>query len=615
MHPLRTETSQAELHPRPQMARSAWVDLNGLWQFAYDPEDQGIAEGWVNRSDVFVDRIRVPIPPEAPASGIRRGEPCSVMWYRRLLDLSGLDADRLLLHFGAVDFKADVWLNGQHVATHEGGYTPFAADISHVDRKDGQVLVVRVLDDPNDLSQPRGKQFWESRPRGIWQSRTSGIWQQVWLEPLPASHLTEVRWTPKTSQQALALEVLIDAADHTSLLLRIQLEVHGECIADDVVAVTQPVVTRQIPIPAEWTSATTPSRYSWSPEHPNLVQAVLTLFRGDTELDRVFSYAGYRTLKVTRGRFVLNGEPYFLRLVLSHGFWPSTHLAAPSVDALRTEARLIQDLGFNGVRLHQKVEDPRFLQICDEIGLLVVSEMPAAYSYTATGVTRYIRQWSEVIRRDYSHPSIVSWVPFNESWGLPQLADCSQQQSFLRSIYHLTHALDGTRPVITDSGRVQSVTDIVAIHDYTKDPALLDYRYADGDALSRTLQEEIRTVGSSAPDLAVPVILNECGGASLPPACDRPVYGYGRVDTPKQLLAVYSELVDAIMHSTVLAGFCYTQLADVECETNGLLRADRAPKVDPALVRDVTQRPSAASSSEVLLALIREAAERRAVGK
>ncbi len=604
------QTSPCQRHPRPQLARQDWIDLNGQWQFAFDPANVGMNEGWATRPEVFDYTIEVPFPPESPASGINQQETCPVIWYRRLLDLSSVRSRRLLLHFAAIDYRADVWVNGQHVVTHEGGYTPFTTDITaYVEREEGQVLVVRVLDDPGDLSQPRGKQFWGATPRGIWQHRTSGIWQQVWLEPLPATHISEVTWTSDPHERALVMQVAVHAAGDRPLRLHSRLEVHGECIGDDVVAVTQPVVVRRVPMPAEKSTATTPPKYSWSPEHPNLVHVTFTLLDGDVELDRASSYTGYRTLRLAGGLFFLNDIQYFLRLVLTHGYWPASHLAVPSLDALEAEAVAVKELGFNGVRVHQKVEDPRFLQFCDEIGLLVFAEMPAAYSFTRDSVFRFAQQWSEVIRRDYSHPCLVAWVPFNEGWGLPEPRGAHRQRSFLRCIYEMTRVLDPTRPVITNSGQEALETDIVAIHDYAQDPNLLESRYSDFAALRRTLNgAAVPSAGARAYEAERPVILNECGGASLPPERWRDrVYGYGLVRSGDALLVRYEALLSSISRSTALAGFCYTQLADVEFETNGLLRADRTPKVDPATVREVTRRPSASNSVEALMALIREA--------
>ncbi|HZB96322.1 MAG TPA: glycoside hydrolase family 2 TIM barrel-domain containing protein, partial [Herpetosiphonaceae bacterium] len=410
-----------ETHPRPQLIRDRWIDLCGTWQFAYDDDDAGLGENWVDRPEVFDRTITVPFPPESRASGI--GDPAfhPVVWYRRTFRLEPEDRrQQLLLHCGAVDYRAMVWVNGHLVTEHEGGHTPFSADITAAlrDGAEEHVVVIRAEDQPTDLAQPRGKQFWEPTPRRIWYHRTTGIWQPVWLEPVAPVHIADVRWTPDLDRGRLGLQVRLNRAPRNPLKLRVRLSLPDTSLADDTYTVERAEVVRDIALePGGLTMSR--ERILWSPRYPNLIDAELTLLDGDRVVDQVLSYAGLRSVGFANGRFLLNGRPYYLRLVLEQGYWPESHLAAPSVEALRHEVELTKALGFNGVRIHQKVEDPRFLYWCDRLGLLVWGEMANAFVFSPTAVERLAREWMEVVRRDYSHPCIVTWVPLNESWGVP----------------------------------------------------------------------------------------------------------------------------------------------------------------------------------------------------
>ncbi len=599
-----------KLHPRPQLTRARWIDLDGPWGFAYDDEARGLDEHWEKHEEVFTRTIQVPYPPESSASGIGDNSFHAIVWYRRTFEVSPEDAGkRLLLHCGAVDYYAQVWVNGQLVARHEGGQTPFSADITTVLRKEGeQVVVIRAEDAPKDLTQPRGKQDWMEHPHEIWYDRTTGIWQPVWLEPVPSTtYISQVRWTPDLDKGLLFFTVTLERDEDTPLNLRIRLNQHETDLAIDTYMMRGTELKRQIAFdPAAMVNGG--GRLLWSPRDPNLIDVTLTLLSDDEIIDEVQSYIGIRGVDVANGRFLLNGLPYFLRLVLEQGYWPETHLAAPDDDALRCEVQLIKDLGFNGVRVHQVVADPRFLYWCDHLGLLVWGEMANAYAFSPIAVERLTREWMEVVTRDYNHPCIVAWVPFNESWGVPNVARDPAQQHYVQALYHLTKTLDPTRPVIGNDGWDNFVSDIYGVHDYTFEGQVLRDRYGSFEAVERTLRE----VQPSNHSLILPgyrregepIMLTEFGGINFHPNEAGPTFGYGQVGDRETFLAKYKELIDAIVSSPAIAGFCYTQLTDVEQETNGLLTENREPKLDPEIVREITTQISAAVPGDVIAKML-----------
>jgi len=580
-------------HPNPQLARLRWIDLTGVWSFANDDEDRGRSEGWQGRPDVFVRSITVPFPPESPASGIGDTGFHPVIWYRRTFEVAPQDAGKqLILHFGAVDYRAQVWVNEALVAEHEGGQTPFSADISDVLHMEAEhTIVVRAEDAPADLSQPRGKQDWQEHPHAIWHRRTTGIWQPVWLEPVSASHITALRWTPNVEDERVDVTVSLIRRNNASLSLRLRLTLHDRVLADDIYFVEGTGLRRAIALD---TGAlfTDRDRILWSPEHPNLIEATVSLTDRGEVVDEVQSYFGLRSIGIAQGRVLLNDRPYYLRFALEQGYWPESHLAAPSLEALRHEVELAKELGFNGLRVHQKVEDPRFLYWCDRLGLLIWGEMANAYVFSPAAARRLTREWMEVVARDCSHPCITAWVPLNESWGAPNLLHDVAQRHFVQSLYHLTKALDPTRPVIANDGWEYVLGDLIGIHDYSFDGATLHARYGSREALERTLHEAQpggRFIILSDPQDGVPIVLSEFGGISYRPDPGTEWFGYGTVTGQDAYLQKYHELMGAVLDCPTLAGFCYTQLTDTAQETNGLLTAEREAKLDPDVVRAITQ--------------------------
>jgi beta-galactosidase/beta-glucuronidase len=582
----------AELHPTPQLTRAVWIDLCGSWSFAYDDHDRGLDERWYTRDDLFDLIITVPFPPESPASGIGETGFHPIVWYLRRFRAPAPAGKRLILHCGAIDYRVQVWVNGQLVATHEGGHTPFSADITGALREGAeQALVIRAEEQPGDLAQPRGKQDWRLTPHSIFYHRTTGIWQPVWLEPVSPTHISSLRWTPDLDRGSVRLDLAVRRSDAGTLRVRVQLRLRDTVLADDSYAVDGDVLRREIALNVfdrGWEAR----EVLWAPEHPNLVAATITVSDREDVLDEVQSYLGLRSVGTGHGRFLLNGRPYYLRLALEQGYWPESHLAAPSAEALRREVELARELGFNGVRIHQKVEDPRFLYWCDRLGLLVWGEMANAFVFSTAAVERLTREWLDVVARDYNHPCIVAWVPINESWGVPNLQRDRAHQEFVRALYHLTKALDPTRPVIDNDGWEHVAGDLLTIHDYAFEGATLRERYGSTEAIER-----VAHIATGPHTLHVaghryrgePCLITEFGGLSYRPESGAEWFGYGTVADASSYLAKYRELVGAILACPQVAGFCYTQLTDTRQETNGLLTEGRIPKLDPVEIRAITR--------------------------
>jgi beta-galactosidase/beta-glucuronidase len=568
------------MYPRPQLVRDNWVSLNGEWDFTFDDERR-----YCSPSDeiAWTHRIVVPFAPEAQASGIGDTGFHKVCWYQRQFD-AGSGSDRLILHLGAVDFSARVWVNGILVAEHEGGHTPFAADVSDalVDQ-DPQVVTVQAVDDPLDLAKPRGKQDWLLEPHSIWYPRTTGIWQTVWIERVASTYIRTLRWTPIFEGFEIGCEILAEGDISEDLMVEVKIWHAGELLADDHYKLLGQEANRKIALSDPGIDDSR-NELLWSPERPTLLDAELSLRHKGRVLDTVRSYTALRSVAINRDRFMLNGRPYPLRLVLDQGYWPDTLMTAPNDQALRRDVELAKEMGFNGVRKHQKIEDPRYLYWADKLGLLVWEEMPSAYRFNPKAITRIVREWTEAIERDYSHPCVIVWVPFNESWGVPNLTSMQAHRNAVEALYHLTRTLDATRPVIGNDGWEASATDILGIHDYDCDPDKLRARYEVTDPV-RTLFDQRRPGGriltlDGFPHRGQPIVLTEFGGIAFDTASQaEKTWGYSRATTEVDFFNLYRSLLEVVNTTQMFSGFCYTQFSDTFQEANGLLRADRTPKI------------------------------------
>ncbi len=580
-------------YPRPQLQRAQWTPLNGPWRFRYDDrcelQDPAAVPDWPQE-------ICVPYPPESHASGIGDAGFHRGCWYQREVDLAPGE-DRVFLRFGAVDYAARVWVNGRLAVTHEGGHTPFAADITQLlDPGGRQVITVRAEDDPQELTKPRGKQDWQLEPHAMWYPRTTGIWQTVWIERVPRTYVDKIRWTPRVEGFAIGFEARVVGDPLPDLSIELVLSLGGRTLARDRYQVVEGEVDRYIALSDPGIDDFR-NELLWSPERPTLIDAQVRLLCGDRVVDEFTSYTALRSVNTLRDRFMLNGRPYVLRMVLDQGYWPDTLLAPPDDAALRRDVELAKAMGFNGVRKHQKIEDPRYLYWADRLGLMVFEEMPSAYRFTRTAIKRTIREWTEAIDRDYSHPCVIVWVPFNESWGVPELTSVQSHRHAVEAMYHLTRTLDSTRPVIGNDGWESSATDIIGIHDYDANTEHLRQRYG-SEVEPEQLFDRRRPGGriltlDGYPHRGQPIMLSEFGGIAFRRSAhpDAPkTWGYTQAETEEEFAQLYEALLHTVIHTALFSGFCYTQFADTFQEANGLLTADRQPKIPLSRIRAATQR-------------------------
>lgn len=587
-------------YPRPQFVREAWQNLNGSWQFCFDDNNEGLAEKWYLDEKEFRDQIEVPFVYQCKLSGIQEDKNHEILWYKKSFEIETNGKERVLLHFGAVDYHAMIFLNGGLVCEHEGGHTSFTVDITDfLDRnKKEQSLAVRVYDPLEDELIPRGKQIWEDQPKGIWYTGTTGIWQTVWVEKVNHKYISDLKFTSLFDEGKESIICITEDTDFGDAIAY-QISFEGNTICEGEVKCHNHTIKWDVDLIQNHIFRTNfhDNGWAWTPESPRLFEVLLVLKDAEGHVfDRVESYFGFRKVHKENGMVYLNNKPYYQKLVLDQGYWREGLMTAPADEAFKRDIELAKEMGFNGCRKHQKTEDPIFLYWADKLGFLVWGECASTVMYDPKAVKRLMTEWTEIIQRDYNHPSIIVWVPLNESWGIPNVHRNSMQQHFSQTMYHVLHALDDTRLVISNDGWEMTETDICAIHNYMhgqKEEVRKFAHYREMLANSRNLIDMPSTCwdiyAKGFAHTGEPVMLTEFGGIGFELSGEG-AWGYTSVENEDDFLEDYTRIMDTIFDSVGLCGYCYTQLTDVEQEMNGLLTYDRRPKCDLKKIRAINER-------------------------
>lgn len=557
-------------HPNPQFQRREWLNLNGKWSFKIDKSKSGLAKKYYEPQTKFDRTINVPFCPESVLSGIEYKDFMDAVWYSREFTIpekySGL---RTILHFGAVDYKATVYVNGKEVGTHKGGYISFEFDITDYITDGKNVLTVYAEDDTRSPLQPRGKQSEEYYSHGCDYTRTTGIWQTVWLEFVPESRIKGIKIFPNVENSSVDIQAEVIGSGKFEVLALYQERIMGAAtVVSDGGFVTAHLDLKEA--------------YLWEVGEGRLYDLELRFNE-----DKVDSYFGLRDVRLDGQKFLINGKSVFQRLVLDQGFYPDGIYTAPTEEAMIKDIQISLDVGFNGARLHEKIFEPRFLYNCDKMGYIVWGEYPnwGMDPSNPNILFSILPEWIEEIERDFNHPSIIGWCPFNETWDYDGR---KQHDETLAVVYNTTKALDRTRPCIDTSGNFHVITDIFDVHDYEQDPKVFKEHYdklmTDGELFDNHKKRQKYTGG--------PTFVSEYGGIRWSVnESDQNAWGYG--DAPKnkyEFIERYKGLTDALLDNDQMFGFCYTQLYDVEQEQNGLYTYSRKPKFEASIFRAINSR-------------------------
>ncbi|MFH5881273.1 MAG: glycoside hydrolase family 2 protein [Candidatus Izemoplasmataceae bacterium] len=567
-------------YPRPQFEREMWLNLNGKWDFTFDDSDQGLKDKWYKKPIKDLT-INVPFCYQSKDSGIFSNEDHSIMWYQRTFKVEKEDTIKIL-NVGAIDYRSDIFINGELVRTNLGGNVSFTVDITnYVNVSKENVITIRVFDDMKDIEIPRGKQYWKEESENIFYTRTSGIWQSIWLEEVPKTYIKRTKFIPDILTNSIKIGYYFENLEEDSEL-ETEISFNGKT-----------VIATKVNIHANYYEAVyylgkandQDKNHFWSPENPNLYDVTFTL-TSSKGIDQVKSYFGMRKISIENGNIMLNNRPYYLRLVLDQGYYPTSLLTAPNDEAMKQDINLTKLMGFNGVRKHQKIEEERYLYYADKMGLIVWEEMPSAYKFSSKSMMNLLDEWQRAIKRDYNHPSIVAWVPINESWGVPNLLNSPREVHFLESMYHLTKALDDTRMVISNDGWEHGTTDLLTIHDYESKEAVLEDRYHNLETILNSLPGHRILLNKGFTYNKQPILVTEFGGISFEKSSTKG-WGYSSAKDPKDFEKRLSHVFKPLYKSPFIQGVCYTQLTDVEQEINGLLTYEREPKIPLEIIRSI----------------------------
>ncbi len=575
-------------YPRPTLVRSDWLNLNGTWRFRSDDEQVGLQDGWHREPLPDSEVITVPFAPNALASGITNCRTDSTIWYQRDFELPlEWQFDRICLRFGAVDYRSMIFVNDTLAGEHVGGYSPFGIDIQHGLKPGTNRITVRV-EDSLSWTQPRGKQEGTNR-WPIDYNGVCGIWQSVWVEPLPNVSIESI--FPQFSASLSRLTCLVEFSRQVEGVLRIDL-----MKANKVVAAAE---SRTMNRAESRVELVIDGPELWSPQNPHLYDLKIALTTTSGQQDIVESYCGLREFTVKKGLQRLNGAPLYIRGILDQGYFPGGWYTATSDEDLKRDIELTLAMGFNCVRKHQKAEDPRYLYWADKLGLLVWSEMPSGRVFSTELIHALTTEWLALVRRDRIHPSIITWVTFNESWGVWHQSNRREQRAFVEGIVGLTQALDPTRPVVGNDGWEYSAGDLWTLHIYEEGSDLRSkiaelINKPESSVTGGDEEDPRRRVGAlPGTDIKdLPILLTECGGIGFGQHGDND-FAYGdRAITQNQLEERISGAVKIVLNIPNLQGYVWTQLTDIQQEINGLLYFDRSPKLPiDAMKKIFSQQP------------------------
>ncbi len=571
-------------YPRPQLVREEWINLNGEWEFEIDSSRSGKDREFFLRPSLN-QKITVPFCPESLLSGIGNTDFMECVWYRRTFELpKEWEGKRVLLHFGAVDDTATVYVNGKPAGTHRGGYTSFSIEITDFLQPGENTITLCAEDFGRSGAQPSGKQSDRLDSYQCYYTRVTGIWQTVWLEAVSDCYITTIHAVADIHQPSANLSLTL-TGDVIGCKVSATAYFEGRRVGSCETVLHGTSAKLSLPLT---------ETHLWEVGCGNLYDVDLTLSKDGIVTDSVKTYFGLREVSLEDGAFLLNGKKVFGRWVLDQGYYPDGIYTAPDDDAFRTDIESAMQLGFNGARLHEKVFEERFLYWADRMGYMVWGEYGnwgLDHSIPAN-IYNILPQWMEAVRRDFSHPSLIGWCPFNETWdynGSPQYNE------LIGLVYDVTKTLDPTRPVIDTSGNYHVRTDIFDVHDYLQDPKEFATMYentAEGevhDQIWRFAGKRHRqTYGGE------PLFMSEYGGIQWNVNSPKDSWGYGDAPkTPEEFIERYRGLTEAIMQNKSFLGFCYTQLYDVEQECNGLMTYDRTFKFDPRIFYEINTQKAA----------------------
>ena len=565
-------------YPRPNMYRKSWRSLNGWWEFDFY-DDYFVLCSMEKIASTLNHTIQVPFTYQTTMSGIGTGDIHERVIYRRKIKITDKEREnRIILHFGAVDFNAEVWIDNTVVGSHKGGYTPFSFDITPFTKEKQEIVLSLIAEDKPTPVQPRGKQA-QGTPFDCWYTAATGIWQSVWMEFLPDIYINTFSAIQNVKSGSVNYKLNISSPDKTCCVVA-DVQLNGESVAH---------MRSECSYPCTEVNLTIPEFQKWSPEEPNLYNVYFSLVRNETVIDEIETYFSFREVGLEPDGLYINKKRYFQKLILMQGFWQESGYTAPYVDSFERDIKCAKEMGFNGCRMHMKYEDPRFLYAADRLGFLVWAEAPSFYTFTDESCSVFRKELMDVLKRDLLHPCVITWVIGNESWGMRDIDKSEKIKTWLNEITELTRSIDPTRPIISNDGWEHLTSDIMTFHSYEHGEEALkdDWNRARNNDRCGIHNKTFNLTGKNMH--IIPWVLSEFGAISfLRHREGSEHWGYGDVaESEEDLLLRFEGLIKNASSLDGISGWCYTQFSDIEQEKNGLLFEDRTPKIEPSSIKKI----------------------------
>ncbi len=557
-------------HPKPNEYRPNWKSLNGTWDFLFDPQNEGLQKKYWKDTSVFNKKILVPFVYQSEKSGINCKDDIPIVWYKKKFSVDIKLLKTYLLHFQAVDYKTDVWLNEEYIGSNEGGFFDFKFDVGAIIEQEN-TIVIRV-EDYTKTTHNLGKQTYKDETFLCWYTRTTGIWQDVWIEEVGYNYIDDLKMTPNLQTASIDIDLKIKKAGDYEVKTTILYD--GRVLCEEKAKSTDENFRSSHYLSSRHADF---RLFYWSPEKPNLYDVKFEVIRDGEIVDELISYFGMRQIGKREGYITINNEKIFHKMVLDQGYFGKGLMTPSSPEDLLNDVKKMLEIGFNGVRKHQKIEDSRFMYLCDVYGLIMWAELPSFYEYSFESVTEMTKTISKFVQKHYNHPSVCTYVLFNESWGLNRIYNSQSVQNFVDGSYYLTKALDQTRLVIGNDGWEHTKTDVLTIHDYNENDLQIEKIYANKNNIVNGSPSQTSNKYNYVPGYeydGCPIFISEYGGVAFETELSKEfnTWGYGkRINDPQEVLSKVNKITNSFAKNEYITGVCYTQLTDVEQEINGIL--------------------------------------------
>lgn len=572
-------------YPRPQLKRDSFILLDGRWDFIFDYEKEGMNKSYYKGFKKQYD-INVPFAYETQLSNIGITKRCDSVFYQKNININFKEDERVILHLEGSDYLTSVYVDGEFIGSDTGAYHRLSFDLTDKLKNGKDALLVIHCEDDYSKEKPRGKQRWKDENFDCWYIDTTGIYKSVWIEIVKSVYIVETKINAFKGDNKIYLDLYLNQKFNGRIDLCVNYEdepvkyISKSIIDDDKIKLEVEIKNPHL----------------WNIFDPHIYDLNIKIISSkDVLLDEINTYTAFRKISAEKGKIYLNGKEIYQKMILDQGYFLEGHLTSKDEKQLLEDITKMIELGFNTSRKHEKIEDDRFYYYADMLGYLIWADFPNMYEFTDKSKEIYKREYILALHQLYNHPSIITWVPFNESWGIYDIVKNKEEQDFVNEVYYLTKEFDDTRFCITNDGWEHTISDILTIHDYEQDATKLKNKFS---TIEKTINDKYEWRGKKAfadnySYKGQPIIMSEFGGTAYEKFIggENKSWGYGSaVKDDSDFINRFSSLVEAIKELPHFVGYCYTQVSDVQQEVNGLLKENREFKIDPKIIKAIQDK-------------------------